>query len=123
MVDFSDSTRWELVFQQVLFSAWDAQYRALHVASQQIEIVNSSSVLVEVLHQPERPTWRRAGSARQLVTGFDGEVFRVGWNQKIYLGTRHYLSFEFGSTMDWHLEIEFVEWLQRVQLSVWQYND
>jgi hypothetical protein len=121
-VNFIDSTRWELKFQQVLFSAWDARYRALHVSPQQIEIVNSNAVLVEVLHQPERPSWRRAGRARQLVTGFDAQVFRVGWNQKLFLSTRQYLSFEFGSTMTWHLEIEFVEWLQRVQLTVWQYS-
>lgn len=123
MVDFTDAARWELVYQQTLFSAWDAQYRSLHVSPQQIEIVNSSGVLVEVLHQPHRPTWRRAGRAHQLITGFDGKQFRAGWSQKLYLGQRHYLSFEFGSTMAWHLEIQFVEWLERVQLSVWQYSD
>lgn len=122
MVDFNDATAWELVYQQVLFSAWDARYRALHVAPQQIEIVNSSGVLVEVLHQPERPTWRRAGRVRQLVAGFDGELIRAPGSQRLYLGTRHHFSFELGSATAWQLEIEFVEWLQRVQLSVWQYT-
>lgn len=120
---FSDPTKWQRRYQQVLLKEWDEVRRELHIIPQQILIVNSAFVAVEVLHQPHKPSWKYAGRAYQLITGFDGQLFRLGDSSKsLSLVRPNFLSFEFGRAIEWTIEIEFALHLERVQLTVWQYN-
>lgn len=119
---FSDPANWQLITQQVLFNEWDEVRRELHIIPLQVSIVNSASVAVQVIHQPRQPTWKRAGRAYQLITAVDGQSFRTDEAKFLSLVRPNLLSFEFGSFMEWTLEIEFAVWLTRVQLTVWQYN-